>query len=67
MNKNVRDYRIIISRPGGVANKDIYRTYKISLPNIWVRDMGLSDDNRDVQMTYDDMDKTILIVPSVRI
>lgn len=43
---------IIIQAPGGTASKTA-STYKISLPSAWIKEMGISDDEREVELTFD--------------
>ena len=44
--------RIIIQTPGGTAAKGSY-TYKLSIPSSWIKEMGLSEDNRQVELFFD--------------
>ena len=43
---------VIIQAPGGTAAKNS-NTYKLSLPSSWVRKMGISEDDRQVEMKFD--------------
>ncbi|MCC0682538.1 AbrB/MazE/SpoVT family DNA-binding domain-containing protein [Clostridioides sp. ES-S-0005-03] len=38
-----------------------YETTKLSIPIIWVRDMGLTQDDRTVVVEYDEHNQTITI------
>lgn len=43
---------IIIQAPGGTAAKNA-STYKLSLPSSWVKEMGIADDARQVELSFD--------------
>lgn len=47
-----RKMRISIGKSGGNAGKDS-KTYKISLPTSWVCEMGITEDDRNVELTFD--------------
>lgn len=47
-----RTGKIIIHAPGGTAAKGSY-TYKISIPSSWIKEMGLSEDERQVELSFD--------------
>ena len=47
-----RIVNVIIQAPGGTAAKNS-NTYKLSLPSSWVREMGISEDDRQVEMKFD--------------
>ena len=49
---------IIIQTPGGTASKTS-STYKVSLPTAWIRGMGISDSEREVELTFDGTSITI--------
>ncbi|QDW74349.1 hypothetical protein FND36_10075 [Lachnospiraceae bacterium KGMB03038] len=53
-----RKAKIIFTRPGGTAGKNS-QSSRITLPITWVREMGISEDNREVQVCFDG--KTIMI------
>ena len=53
-----RIVNVIIQAPGGTAAKHSY-TYKLSLPSSWVREMGISEDDRQVEMKFDGTSITI--------
>ena len=44
---DIRKARIISGRAGGNSSKNS-ENYKISLPTLWVKSLGLGADNRDV-------------------
>ena len=43
---------IIIQTPGGTAGKSS-STYKVSLPSSWIREMGITEDNRQIELSFD--------------
>ena len=47
-----RIVNVIIQAPGWTAAKNS-NTYKLSLPSSWVREMGISEDDRQVEMKFD--------------
>ena len=49
---------IIVQEPGGPAAKNA-RTYKISLPSTWIKELGISDTNREVELCFDGTSITI--------
>lgn len=38
-----------------------YDNYKLSLPTRWIREMGFTEDDREVEVAYDYDNKTITI------
>lgn len=46
-----REMRVIIGKAGGNAGNA--NTYKISLPNKWVKKMGIDSEHRSVFLTFD--------------
>lgn len=49
---------IIIQAPGGTASKTA-STYKISLPSAWIKEMGISNTDREVELSFDGTSITI--------
>ena len=47
-----RNGRIMIHTPGGTAAKGSY-TYKLSIPTSWIKEMGITEDNREVELSFD--------------
>lgn len=43
---------IIIQTPGGTASKKS-STYKVSLPSVWIKEMGITDSDRQIELTFD--------------
>jgi hypothetical protein len=53
-----RIVNVIIQAPGGTAAKNS-NTYKLSLPSSWVKEMGISEDDRQVEIKFDGTSITI--------
>ena len=53
-----RIVNVIIQAPGGTAAKNA-NTYKISLPSSWVKEMGISKNDRQVELKFDGTSITI--------
>ncbi len=49
----VRDTKISFASSGGTASKGA-KTARITLPNKWIRDMGITPDDREVTIRYED-------------
>ena len=47
-----RTAKIIIGAAGGTAAKGS-KTYKVSIPSTWMREMGIDEAQREVNMTFD--------------
>ena len=47
-----RKAKIIVGAAGGTAHKGS-KTYKVSLPSAWINELGLNEDNRDVELVFD--------------
>ncbi len=47
-----RNVRISIAKPGGNASK-ASRSYRMSLPTNWVMAMGLSEEERNITISFD--------------
>ncbi|MDO4179650.1 MAG: AbrB/MazE/SpoVT family DNA-binding domain-containing protein [Phascolarctobacterium sp.] len=54
-----RKAKIMIARPGGTAAASS-KTYRISLPNAWVKAMGIKEDDREVSLVFT-VEKKIVI------
>ena len=53
-----RTMNVIIQAPGGTAAKNS-NTYKLSLPSSWVQKMGISENDRQVELRFDGTSITI--------
>lgn len=47
-----RNSKLIISNAGGTASNGA-KTYKISLPNAWIKELGFDEHNRNVELVFD--------------
>ena len=56
--------KIIIGTAGGTAGKGA-KTYKISLPNVWVKELDLADENATVRLIFDG--ESIVIQPQLTV
>ena len=52
--------RLIVNTAGGTAGKDA-KTYKAALPSSWIHALGLSDENRDMELSFDGESITISV------
>lgn len=52
VNTESRTRNIIISKAGGTAGAES-KNYKISLPAPWIAEMGITEDNRKVTISFD--------------
>lgn len=59
-----RNSRLIISNAGGTASNGS-KTYKASLPSVWVNALGLNENNRDIELDFDG--EKIMISPKTSI
>ena len=48
----IRNGKIIVGAAGGTAGKNA-KTYKVSLPSAWIKELGLGEDDRSVQLHFD--------------
>lgn len=53
-----RNNRIIVGTAGGTAGKNA-KTYKVSLPSVWLSEIGIGEDDRDVCLSFDGQQITI--------
>ncbi len=47
-----RSGKIIVSAAGGTAGKNAV-TYKVSLPTVWLNELGINADNRELELSFD--------------
>ena len=47
-----RTAKLIVNSPGGTAGKGS-KTYKISLPNSWIQEMGLDTGSKSLELSFD--------------
>lgn len=54
-----RSSKLIISKAGGTAS-DGSKTYKVSLPSVWINVLEINEENRDLELSFDGERITIL-------
>ena len=47
-----RTGKIIVSSAGGTAASGS-KTYKVSIPSLWIKEMGLNENKRDIEFMFD--------------
>ena len=47
-----RTGKIIISSAGGTASSGA-KTYKVSIPSLWIKEIGLDENNRNIELIFD--------------
>lgn len=50
--KETRIAKVNINKKGGTASKNAVG-YKITIPNAWIGEMGISENDRDVRLVFD--------------
>ena len=50
--KESRNCKITIGKPGGPASKGA-KNYRLSLPTNWIKEMGITEEDRNVKITFD--------------
>ena len=53
-----RELKVIFNKSGGTAGKNS-TTARVTIPNKWVKEMGLSPENREVFVEFDNKKITI--------
>ena len=56
-----RKAKISISAAGGTAGKGA-RTYKLTIPSAWIAAMGITEDDREVELSFED-DRIVIARP----
>lgn len=54
-----RDARIQINKPGGTAGKGS-KTYRITLPNTWIQQIGITEEDRAVTLKLTEDNKILI-------
>ncbi|WP_035790313.1 hypothetical protein [Clostridium beijerinckii] len=49
--EETRDLKVMFNKSGGTAGKGAYSP-KISLPKVWLDEMGITLEDRDVNVTF---------------
>ena len=52
MEMQERKANILINKAGGTAGPE-GRTYRIALPAVWVKQLGITEENREVLLQFD--------------
>lgn len=47
-----RKAKLIVNKPGGTASEKS-RTYRVTLPNVWIEQLGLNENSRDIELSFD--------------
>lgn len=50
--KESRNYKIAIGKSGGTASKGA-KNYRLSLPTNWMKEMGITEEDRNVKISFD--------------
>ena len=53
-----KDVKLIVNKGGQYKNTNIYRA---TLPSKWIMDMGLGEDDRDLVLIFDEVNKEIIV------
>lgn len=54
--KEKRDLKITFNKSGAGS-----QTNRLTIPTAWIREMNITQEDRNVEVTYDKFDKTITI------
>lgn len=46
-----RTCKVLIGSPGGNASKNA-KNYRVSIPPKWAQELGISEENREVELTF---------------
>ena len=47
-----RQAKLIVNKSGGTAGNNAV-TYRVTLPNNWIKEMGMDKENRNITLTFD--------------
>ena len=61
----IRKTNVIIQSPGGTAGKNC-DTFKLSLPSSWMKQLGISRDDREVELNFDGQTIKLYRKPSLQ-
>ena len=53
-----RNAKLIINKSGGTASEKS-KTYRVTIPNSWVEQLGISEDNRAIELSFDGTEITV--------
>ena len=46
-----RSAKLIVNKSGGTASEKS-KTYRVTIPNSWVEQLGISEDNREIELSF---------------
>ena len=49
---DIRTAKVQVRNPGGNASRNA-RSYSITLPPTWMKELGITDDDREVKLSFD--------------
>ena len=53
-----RNAKLIVNKSGGTASEKS-KTYRVTIPNSWVEQLGISEDNREIELSFDGSEITV--------
>ena len=53
-----RNAKIIVNKSGGTASEKS-KTYRVTIPNSWVEQLGISEENREIELSFDGTEITV--------
>ena len=60
-----RDLKVILTKVGGTASEKSIG-HRITIPNKWAKDMEITEEDRILEVTYDDRKKEIVLRKKVK-
>ena len=53
-----RNAKLIVNKSGGTASEKS-KTYRVTIPNSWVEQLGISEDNREIELSFNGSEITV--------
>ena len=53
-----RNAKLTINKSGGTASEKS-KTYRVTIPNSWVEQLGISEENREIELSFDGAEITV--------
>ena len=53
-----RNAKLIVNKSGGTASEKS-KTYRVTIPNSWVEQLGISEENREIELSFDGTEITL--------
>lgn len=53
-----RSAKLIVNKSGGTASEKS-KTYRVTIPNSWVEQLGISEENREIELSFDGTEITL--------